>query len=87
MTQPHRCICKGKPLHELLAPAARRLQTGVEEGTLDGHPASFDRVAFTLKLVQALSQGKQWAFDARFRNHDHHLRTCPCSPYYEAPEG
>jgi len=78
-----RCICKGRPLHELMGPFAARMRPSVAAGVDNGQPTNFRRIATTAQLVKALSEGKSWAFQARFDGYDHHLADCPCSPRFQ----
>lgn len=84
MSGAKECLCKGKPLHVLVGAWAQRSKQAVAEGVNGGRPANFKDLQLTALLVRKLSEGTPMPFDARYRNLDHHLPDCPCSPRFRA---
>lgn len=87
MSNQKRCICAGRPLHELVPAFAIRAKAVLVADMGAGKRADFQRLALTAQLVKALSERKAWAFSARFDSYDHHLVDCPCSSRFVAPAG
>lgn len=82
MTGANACICRGKPLNQLMAAWATRTKATIADGVVGGRAVTFKDLTLTAILVRKLSEGTNMPFDARYRQHDHHLATCPCSPRY-----
>lgn len=79
------CICKGQPLHVLIGAWSQRSKAAVAQGVANGKATDFKTLQLTGMLVRKLSEGTSMPFDARYRNLDHHLPDCPCSPRFQPP--
>ena len=78
------CICKGKPLHVLTGAWAQRTTKALAASLEAGETVRFADVQLAALLVRKLSEGTKMPHDARYRNLDHHLPDCPCSPRVRA---
>lgn len=85
MTGQGSCICKGRPLNELVAAFGARARESVAARISAGTPVNFKELQLTAYLVKALSESRKSAFDARYGKLDHHLPECPCSPRFQPP--